>query len=155
MTIVSSSRPVRLADVAAGIDVDGDERLGLVDDEIAARLQPDLAAQRLVDLGLDAVLLEDREVLRVELHPRQQVRHDPLDQRDDAPVLLLVVDADRGVVVGQQIAQQLGDQALLLEQHRRGAPRFHLLADLGPDLVEVGQVADDVLLRIGRRRRSG
>ena len=41
----------RLADVAAGIDVDRDQRLGLVDDDVAARLQPDLAAQRLVDLA--------------------------------------------------------------------------------------------------------
>ena len=70
-------------------------------------------------------------------------------------MLLLVVDADGRVVVGQQVAQQLGDQALLLEEDRRRPPRFHLLADLGPDLVEVGEVADDVFLRTGRRRRCG
>ena len=68
LTIVSSSRPALLADVAAGVDVDRDQRLGLVDDQIAARLQPHLAAQRLVDLRLDAVLLEDRERPCVELH---------------------------------------------------------------------------------------
>ncbi len=51
------------------------------------------------------------------------------------------------VVVGEQVAQQLGDEALLLEQHRRGPARLHLLPDLGPDLVKVGQVADDVFLR--------
>ena len=49
----------------------------------------------------------------------------------------VVVDADRRVVVGEQVAQQLGDQALLLEEHRRRPARLHLLADLGPDLVEV------------------
>ena len=58
-----------LADVAAGVDVDGDERLGLVDDDRAARLQPDLALERLVDLRLDAVLLEDRERLVVAASP--------------------------------------------------------------------------------------
>ena len=58
---------------------------------------------------------------------------------DDAPVFLLVVDADGGVVFGQQIAQQLGDEALLLEQHRRRPPRFHALSDLGPHLMEVGR----------------
>ena len=148
LTIVSSSRPLRLlADVAAGVDVDRHQRLGLVDHQVAARLQPHLAAQRLVDLRLDAVLLEDRVVLGIELHPRDQVRHDPLDQRQHAAVLLLVVEADRAVIVGQQVAQQLGDEALLLEQHRRRTARLHPAADLGPDLVEVGEVADDVFLR--------
>ena len=102
--------------------------------------------QRLVDLRLDAVLLEDRVVLGVQLHPRHQVRHDPLDQRDHPAVFQLVVDPDRGVVVGEQVAQQLDDEALLLEQDGRRPAAFHLLADLGPDLVEVGEVAEDVFL---------
>ena len=50
------------------------------------------------------------------------------------------------VVVCQEIAQQLGDQALLLKEHRRRPPPFHLLADFGPDLMEVREVADDVFL---------
>ena len=62
-------------------------------------------------------------------------------------MLLVVVEADGRVVVGEQIAQQLDDQALLLEEDRRRPARFHLLADLGPDLVEPGEVADDVLFR--------
>ena len=33
----------RLADIFAGVDVDGDQRFGLVDDDVAAGLQPDLA----------------------------------------------------------------------------------------------------------------
>ena len=70
---------------------------------------------------------------------------------DHAAVLLLVVDADGGVVLGEQVAQQLRDEALLLEQHGRRAARFHPLADLGPDLVEVGEVADDVVLRPAAR----
>src|SRR5262249_24564258 len=46
----SSSR--LLADIAPSVDVDGDERLGLIDHDRAARLQPDLALQRFVDLSL-------------------------------------------------------------------------------------------------------
>ena len=48
---------VRFADELAGVDVDRDQRLGLVDDDIAARLQPDPRLDGLVDLGLDAVML--------------------------------------------------------------------------------------------------
>ncbi len=100
--------------------------------------------QRLVDLGLDAVLLEDREFFRVQLHTRQQARHDPLDERRHAAVFRLIVQADRRVVVGQHVAEQLRDEALLLEEDRRRAAVLHLVADLGPDLMEVGEIAHDV-----------
>ena len=53
---------VGLADVLAGVDVDGDQRLGLVDDDVAAGLQPDLRAQGLFELLRDAELIEDRLV---------------------------------------------------------------------------------------------
>ena len=53
--------------VAAGIDVDGDERLGLVDDDVTAARQPDLAVKGVVDLLLHAVPLEDRRRLGVML----------------------------------------------------------------------------------------
>ena len=62
----------------------------------------------------------------------------------DALVLLRVVDADGLEFVGQQVAQQLADQALLAIDDRRRARRLHPLADLDPDLVEGLEVADDV-----------
>src|SRR4029450_11962429 len=49
-----------LADVASGVDVDGGERLGLLDHEVAARLEPHAAIERPGDLGLGTVLLEER-----------------------------------------------------------------------------------------------
>ena len=146
-----------LADVAAGVDVDRDQRLGLVDDDRAARLQPHLAAQRLVELGLHAVLLEDREVLVVAASraaPASGMMR-PMNS-SDALVLERVVDADRRVVVGQQIAQQLGDQARLLIDRRpasaRCSPRCRMSVQI---LVEVLQVGEDVFLRAARRPRCG
>ena len=53
-----------LADEAAGVDVDGGERLGLIDDQVAAARQRHLAAERARDLVLDAVGVEDRLVAR-------------------------------------------------------------------------------------------
>ena len=55
------------ADEAAGVDVDRGQRLGLVDDEIAARLQIDAARERLLDLVLDAVEIEQRALALVVL----------------------------------------------------------------------------------------
>ena len=51
---------VARADEAAGVDVDGRQRLGLVDDEVAAALQVDAARERAGDLLLDVEEVEDR-----------------------------------------------------------------------------------------------
>ena len=53
----------RRADVLAGVDVDDRERLGVLDDERAARGQPHLAVERLVELLVHVVALEDRQRL--------------------------------------------------------------------------------------------
>ena len=47
-----SSRRVGLADVLAGVDVDRHQRLGLVDDDVAAGLQPDLGRSALSSSSL-------------------------------------------------------------------------------------------------------
>ncbi len=51
---------VALAHVLAGVDVDGHQGLGVVDDDVAAGLEPDPPPERLLDLLLDAGGLEDR-----------------------------------------------------------------------------------------------
>ena len=53
----------RRADVLAGVDVDDGERLGVLDDERAARRQPHLAVERLVELLVDVEPLEQRQRL--------------------------------------------------------------------------------------------
>src|SRR5262249_8570481 len=63
---------VLLADVAAGVDVDRGERLGLVEDEVATRLEPDPALEGARELRLDAVLVEDRREALVEMDARRE-----------------------------------------------------------------------------------
>ena len=58
-----------LAGRAAGVDVDGDQRLGLVDDDVAARLQRHLVGEHRVELRFDAGLGEHR--LRVAIGLRR------------------------------------------------------------------------------------
>jgi hypothetical protein len=55
---------VALADVAARVHVDRRERLALVDDQVAARLEPDLLAEVLVDAPFEALLVEQRHACR-------------------------------------------------------------------------------------------
>ena len=51
----------RRADVLAGVHVDDREGLGVLDDERPTRGQPDLAVERLVQLLVHVVALEERE----------------------------------------------------------------------------------------------
>ena len=53
---------------APGVDVDRDQRLGLVDDDVAAGLQRHLRLQHAVELRLDAEAREDRRRLAIGLN---------------------------------------------------------------------------------------
>ncbi len=77
----------RLADELAGVDVDRDEGFGLVDDDGAAGLEPDLGAQSLVDLFGDAELLEERRLLGVELDAADERGLEALQEAQDALVV--------------------------------------------------------------------
>ena len=77
------------ADELAGVDVDRNQRFGLIDDQIAAGLQPDARLDRFIDLSLHAVGFENRFVARVKLdafdQPRLHAVHE-LDNRADIPL---------------------------------------------------------------------
>src|SRR5665213_1472375 len=99
-----------LADELARVDVDRDQGFGLVDDDRAAGLEPDLGTQGLVDLFGDAELLEEWGLLGVELDAADERRLEALQEAQDALVLGLGVDPDGGEVVGDLIAQDALDQ---------------------------------------------
>ena len=63
-----------------------------------------------------------------------------------------VVDANGRVVVGQQVAQQLGHQAWFLVDGHGRALLLTALPHVDPNLVEVVQVGEDVVLRAVRGR---
>ena len=49
----------------AGVDVDGDQRLGFINDDVAAAFQVDLAREGVLQLARDVQTVENRLVLRV------------------------------------------------------------------------------------------
>ncbi len=61
--------PLPLPRELPGVHVDGDERLGGLDDDVPAGGEPDLGLERLLDLLLDPVGVEERLVAPVELDP--------------------------------------------------------------------------------------
>src|SRR5438132_4739399 len=142
-----------LADKFAGVHVDGHERFGVVDDDVAAGLEPHFGAQRFVELVLDAELFEDRRFLGVQLDLVDQLRLEAADELHDLAVLLFVVDPDAGKIVADVIAQDALDEVeVAVEQ----GGRFALLAaflDFVPGLAQELDVGANLV--VGRATRRG
>src|SRR4029450_5680051 len=102
------------------------------DDEIAARLEPDATIEGACDLGLDAVLLEDRRDALVVVHPRRKPRHGGADELTYAHVGGRVVDDESLDVAGEQVAHGAQDEIEVLVDERGGARGLRGLADGGP-----------------------
>ena len=121
-----------LADEAPGVHVDGGQRLGLVEDQVAARLEPHAALERLVDLGLDAEVIEDRARF-----PRTGRRFEPRlsvsTKSRCAVVSLRRIDPRRGHVGGEEIADGAQDDVEVLVEEGRGRSGLALLHDAAPE----------------------
>ena len=135
---------VVLAGRAARVDVDGDQRLGRVDHQIAAGLQ---LHERLVHgrkLVLDAVALEQRRRLAMEFHPPHVAWHQQLHEAARGFVAFLALDdhfVDLAVI---QIADRPFDEVAVAVDQRRRSARQSPLADLIPQPREVIEVALDL-----------
>src|SRR6267378_3733865 len=124
------------ADEFSGVDVDGHERFGVIDNDVAAGFEPHFRAQRFVELVLDAELLEDRRFLAVQLDAIDELGLEAADEFDDLPVFLFAIDPDGGEIVADVIAKDALDEIQVAVQ-KRG--RFALLAallDFVPGLAE-------------------
>ena len=139
-----------LALVAAGVDVDGDERLGLVDDEVGAGLHVDAAAERVAELLLDAVAVHDRGVALVELDDVAGLARDFGGLGAEALVDLGVVDDDAVDVLAHPVADDAHDEVGLLVDAAGGG-----LLGLGLLEVVVGGAEDAEVAHEGALRGAG
>ena len=142
-----------LAGEAAGVDVHHRQCLGVVDDQVAAGGQIDPARQRRAERLLGAVTLEQVLGVRVHLDRIDQLRGGPLEERGHPLELLLVVDLGAVELAAEDVAEDADRKIRLLEDQRRrvgvhGPPLEHLV-----QLVQVGDLALEVLLvgALGRR----
>ena len=83
---------IGLAHVLARVDVDRHQRFGLVDDDKASRLEPDLGPQRFVDFGLDAKFLKEGRLAVPELHVPYQGGLGAAHKIENTLVLGFVID---------------------------------------------------------------
>ena len=141
---VSAARGTR------GIDVDGDQRLGVVDDDRAARGQLHGSRVGRFDLVFDLEAREQRNVVAIAFDPAFGVRH---HQRHEGLGLLEdVVGVDQNLAdVGREvIADGANDQARLevdevraLERIGRGRDRIPQLEQVVEVPLQFGRVAAD------------
>ena len=144
---------VVLAGRAAGVDVDRDQRLGLVDHDVAAGAQLHGRREHRVELALDAVAGEDRLGVDVELHVLRMARHEHAHEVLGFLVAAFAGDDDLVDVLGVEIADRaLGERAFLVHQRRRGGFQGQV-ADLLPDAQQIFEVALD--LGLGARGAGG
>ncbi len=141
------------ADELAGVDVDGDEGFGVVDDDIAAGFEPDFGAEGFVELVLDAELLEDRRFLGVELDLVDELRLEAADELDDLAVFLFVIDPDAGEIVGNVIAEDALDEVEIAMEKRGRLALLTALLDFVPALAEEFDVGADFV--VGGAARGG
>src|SRR5690606_8900821 len=137
---------VGAADVPAGVDVDADQSLRLVDDDVPAALQPHLPIQSLLDLRLDLVGLEDGRALVVAVDPLLQIGRQAVEEIEGLPVLLLRVHHELGHIGGEAVPDQPVDQVVILIKEGRRLGLRRLPAEPVPDLEQELGVPDQVLL---------
>ena len=85
---------VMLAGRATGVDVDRDQRLGLVDHDVAAGAQLHGRREHRIELALDPVAGEDRLAVLVGLHVFGMARHEHAHEVLGISVALIALDQD-------------------------------------------------------------
>src|SRR5215472_11583395 len=136
-----------LAGELAGVHVDDRHGLGVVDDQRAARRQPDLALERLGDLLVDPVGAEHVAGVLPPPQPLGEVRSDVADiLLDEVPFTVAGNDQVAEVLVEDVPDHPQGQVRLAVEQ-LRGAGRLRLLLDGFPLGSEPGHVARQLVCR--------
>src|SRR6185437_3395989 len=128
----------------ARVHVDGDERLGLVDDDIAAGFQRHRRLEHGVELRLDVEALEQRHRLGVGLHVLGMRRHQHAHEVLGVVVARLALDRDVGDVLVVEVADRALDEIAFLVNAGRRDRVERRLADRIPHAQEVFVVALDL-----------
>ena len=144
---------VVLARRAAGVDVDGDQRLGLVDDEVSAALQRHLRLHHPVELRLDAGAREDGRRVAIGLDHLGVARHQHAHEILGLAIAFVAGNQDFVDVLVVEIANRALDQRPFLIDEGRGAGLKRQAADIFPQPHQVFVVALD--LRLGAALAGG
>ncbi len=130
--------------ITAGVDVDGEEGLGFVDDDVAAAFEPDLAEEGVIDLFLDAEVVEDGFCGAETVDAFFGAAADLADELAHAFGGFLVVADDLIDLFGEEVADRAFDEIGFVEGAGWGVAIGGAFGDLVPLFDEHGEVADEV-----------
>ena len=142
-----------LAGGAARVHVDGDQRLGNVDDDVAAGLELHGRVEHRAEVALDLEAREQRQGLIVVLHVLRVRRHEHLHVVLGLAVTALAVNQDLVDIAAVEVADHPLDQRAFLVDRRRRDRLQGEVADLLPLAEQVFVVALD--LGLGAVRAGG
>ncbi len=131
----------------AGVDVDRDQRFGLIDHQVSARFQAHRRVERVLELILHPMGDEERRRFLIGLHLLGVARHEHADEILRLAIRRLAVDKHLFNVLVVKVADRAFDQIALLmneaRRHRLKGP----LANRLPQAQEIFVVPFD--LRLG------
>ena len=130
----------RFPDEASGVHVDGGEGFALIDDQVAAGLEPHFAAQVGVDLGFDLVVFEDRRRVGVPLDLGLGVGDEAIDEVTDLAVDGFRIDDHARRVAAGHVPDDPQRQRGLFVEHARGPGALALLAEGLPHGAQIVDV---------------
>ena len=125
---------------ARGVDVDGHQRFGGVDDDGAAGGQLHFAFERGLDLRFDLVTGEQRRVVVIQLQLVLEIGHHLLHERLGLVVDLFGIDQYFADVLAQVIADRADDDVGFLVHQEGRFAGFRRLGDGAPQLEQVVEV---------------
>ena len=140
---------------ARRVDVDRDQRFGVVDDDRAAGRQRHLPRVRRLDLVLDLEAREQRHVVLVELHAIHVGRHHVAHELLRLLVDRFGVDQDLADVRMEVVADRADDEARFLVDQVGAGLHLGGILDGAPQLHQVVQVPLQLFGASGRCRRCG
>ncbi len=146
---------------SAAVDVDRDQRFGLIDDECATRRQWHLTRVEHRDLPFNVECVEERyraSTVGLRLGPvphlRRVARCNDVQERRRFAIRVLAVHHDRFDMFVRHVANRTNEKiALRVENARRASRRRSLLEDI-PQALEIREIAGEFRLRAVETRSS-
>jgi len=127
----------------AGVDVDRNQRLGRVDDQIAARFELHHRIIHRAQLIFGAITLEQRDGIGIGFHPARMAGHQHFHEGLGRFVAILAFDHDFFDVAVVDVADCALDQIAVRMDQRRRYRGQGLFADFIPDAGEIIEIAFD------------